>query len=305
MTRRSSLRVLAAVGQAAAVLLIAGCSTIPPPPPPEPRVTVPLPPPPGPPSAPTNTLRALEARSGQLVKFGKLRTVVIGQETVAGPDGATAAASEIKPLLERELVRRDFRLFSDAVPAATDLAALSRAVKAHLVVRVEARSAFVNTTGRFARYRATADAQAVRGRDGTLLATARLEADGPREQDSARAGLLALRAAGAKVSAGLLDDLFAKTDQLLWAGLIVNSVPTMDAAVAIQNELERRAYINYVDLLQWDRESETASYEIIYGLKHESDIGQLLADLPGIRLRLSTYEPGAMDALQRILTHYK
>lgn len=282
--------------------LAAGCSTPMQPPPLQPRVVTP----PIQPSGPTPQEQlAQEEMTGQLVKFGKLRTVLVAREVVENPQQGEIRADEIRPAIEQELVARDFRLFSGSVPPDSDVAELTRKVKAHCVITVSARSKFVNSTGKFSKYRATAEVRAIRGHDGTILASARSEVMGPRSQDSERAGQLALRDAAPEIARQLIEQLLGKTDQLLWAGLIVRNIPTLERAHEIQRHIESKDYVSYCELLEWNRADRTATYEIIYGLKHESDIALLMGQLSGAKITPSSYEPGRMEALRKIMSNYK
>lgn len=288
-----------------AALLLAmasGCATPVAPPPLQPRVVTP----PVQPSGPTPQEQlAQEELTGQLVKFGKLRTVLVAREVVEDPQRGEIKADEIRGALEQELVSRDFRLFSGAVPPDSDVAELTRKVKAHCVITLSARSKFVNSTGKFSKYRANAEIRAIRGHDGTILASARSEVMGPRNQDSERAGLLALRDAAPEISKQLIEQLLGKTDQLLWAGLIVRNIPTLERAHEIQRHIEGKEFVSYCELLEWNRAERTATYEIIYGLKHESDIALLLSQLAGAKITPTSYEPGRMEALRKIMSNYK
>ncbi|MFH0909538.1 MAG: hypothetical protein V1929_12330 [bacterium] len=282
-------------------LLLTGCATTTPPKL-EPRIEAP-------PAAsvspsPAEVL-AQEDMSGQLVTFGKLRTVLRGKEVIIDENGSERQASEIRPELEQDMVKRDFRIFSGAVLPDSDVAGITRETKAHLVVTIDAKSEIVNSTGNFSKYRASAEVKAIRGHDGTILAEARAEAMGPRQQDSDRAGQLALRSLTPDLSKQLLEGLLGKTDQLLWAGLIINSVQSMDKALAIQRGIESKSFVSYVELLNWDRDTQVATFEIIYGTKHESDVALLLNDIPHVKVRPTKYEPGRMEVLRKTMTGYK
>jgi hypothetical protein len=256
-------------------------------------------------SAPRPDPIAVEEMAGEFVSFGKLRTVVRSKERIIDEGGKETEVREIGQALERALVQRDFRIFSGAVAPATTVAEITRRTGAHLIVDVDAKSEFVNSTGEYTRYRASADVKAVRGRDGTILASNRLEENGPRRQDSQRAGRAALDNIAEPLVEQLIRDLFAKSNQLLWAGIVINQVPSMEQALYIQRILEQKPYIDHVELLTWDRASMIATYEIIYGLKHEADIATLLAEIPRLRIRPSNYEPGRMDVLRRTVSNYK
>ena len=267
----------------------------------EPRVT-------GTPEAPR--VKAAEAKqqegmSGELITFGKLRTVLQTREQIVGENGAETQATEIRPEMEKELVQRDFRLFSGLVAPDSDIATVTRETKAHVVISVDARSEFVNNTGKFAKYRATGEAKAVRGHDGTILASAKVEQMGPRNQDVERAGKLALRGIAQSLTDEVVNGLLAKTDQLLWAGILVNNVASMDGALRIQNAIEKKSFVSYVELLEWDKDAGVATFEIIYGLKHESDVASLLQDIPGLKIKPSKYEPGRMEVLKKTVSRYK
>jgi len=286
------------VWAALAVGLTAGCATnkpaVGPPttvPVPKPRVTTAEP--------PQTELRA------DLVRFGKLRTVIRARELAVGPDGAITQVSEIGPALERDLAARDFRIFAGSVKADSPIAEMVRQSGAQLIVEVDAKSEFVNTTGRFAKYRATADVRAVRGRDGSLLARSRFEEMGERSQDDKRAAVLALRALQDRVAQDLVGKLMAKAEQILWAGLIVGDVPTLDMAVEIRNTLEKSGLVDYAELLQWDDKKRAAIYEIIYGMEHESDLPALLKAVKGMRVKPTGFDPGSMEVLRKKLSNYK
>lgn len=301
-----------------AMVLAGGCvSTTPPEI--QPRVTVPVAnepaveqrvmpdsaqPPVAVPSRAAEILRQ-EQLTGELVKFGKLRTVIQCQERVIGEDGAETAAAEIKPALEKEFARRDFRMFSGAVPNISDTAQLTRKTRAHLLIGVDAKSEFVNTTGKFSKYRATADARVIRAHDGTILAVAKIEQMGPREQDAGRAGIKALRAIQEELSRQLIEALLEKSDQLLWAGLVVTNVPDMATATEIQNGLEKSSFVSYAELLEWNKETKSASFEIIYGTKHESDILSLVNGIPRMKVKPSEYAPGKMEVFRKTMLYFK
>ena len=281
-----------------AVMVLTGCST-PRPIVQEPRVTV------APPSRPGVEVVRDEASTGQLVKFGHLRTVIRSNEQVEPQQGAARKVEELRPELERELARRDFRLFSDAVVPAGDVAQLSRATRAQLILDINARSSFVNSTGAFSRYRADGEIRALRGRDGTLLAVARAEELGPRHQDDHRAGLLALREIGPSLTEELIGKLIDKQTQLQWAGLIINRVNSAAQAQSILRQLEQSPYVDYVELLDWNDTTREATYELIYGLRHDSDLIHELGRVQGMTIRPTTYEPGNMRVFQEILRRYK
>ncbi len=298
----STLRqVLQGTASSMALALITGCAS--------PKLADPTPrillPPQGSVSAtPAQVIKEAET-GGQLVSFGKLRTVLLANEVITDQGGKEQQAREILPALEGEFAKRDFRMFSGATAPSTDIAAITRATRAHLVVTVNARSEFVNSSGKFAKYRASGEARAVRGRDGTVLAVVRGETMGPRQQEEDRAGLLALRELTPILSTQLVEELLRKSDQLLWAGLLINNVPTMNRALEIQQAIESEGTVSYVELLEWSKETQVATYEIIYGMAHESDVGLLLNRIPGMKIRASTYEPGQMDALRKTLNNYK
>ena len=287
----------------AVMISLQGCATYPARPT-EPRVKIPDPAAPAAP-APGAALDQ-ESSTGQLVTFGKLRTVIVADERIVNTSGEATRADEIRPELEKELVQRDFRVFSGSVAPDDGVAELTRKTKAHLVLQVVARSELINSTGRFSKHRATGEIKAIRGHDGSILAVARREAVGPRQQSGERAGQLALREIQPLLTRELIEKLMEKSDQLLWAGLIVDNVSTMEMAVHIQNWIEQQPFTSYAELLEWDRRSQTATYEIIYGLKHESDLAALLADIPGIsRIRTGKYEPGSMEVFTRTLENFK
>ncbi|MBA4386637.1 MAG: hypothetical protein C0404_01580 [Verrucomicrobia bacterium] len=314
--KRCTIQISAAMVIAGSILYLAGCKSQPIPLEPiKPRVE--LPPrttpvatapaavdKPATPATPKEIMKQ-EEQTGQLVKFGKLRTVISAREQIVDKDGKATAASEIKPLVEKQLVDRDFRIFSDAVPPDTKIAEMARKVKAHLLISIDAKSEFVNSTGMFSKYRASAEAKAVRGHDGTELVVIKTEAEGPREQDPKRAGLLALRELQNKVAKELMEGLLGKTDQLLWAGLMVNNVQSMEAAVQIQNALEKNEVISYVELIDWSKQTQVAVFEIIYGAKHESDLATALQGIPGVKIKLTKYEPANMEVLKKQVTNYK
>ncbi|MBN1672416.1 MAG: hypothetical protein JXR37_15355 [Kiritimatiellae bacterium] len=243
--------------------------------------------------------------NGQLLTFGKLRTVILPRETIVMRDGRTVQADEIGQALQEEFARRDFRMFVGPPPAKGSVAELSRKTQAQLVVALDATSKFVNSTGRFSKFRAQADVKAVRGRDGTLLAASRVEKMGPRHQDDERAGRLALSSLSEALCAELIEKLYQKSDDLLWAGLVINNVRSMQDALGIQNKLESQPAVSYVELLEWDKETKTATYEVIYGLKHESDIAALVTQHIGIKTQMSHYTPGTVEALKKRMLHFK
>lgn len=278
-----------------------GCAT-PQPPPSTGRIVVPSP------SSGVPAGRELveaEASTGQLIKFGQLRTVIRSQEEVIAEDGSSRMVEEIRPELDRELASRDFRMFTATVPPGTDIAKLSRETQAQLVLDVTARSKFVNSTGKFSKYRAEGEIRAIRGRDGTLLAVARAEQMGPRHQDDERAGELALREITPSLSEEVMSKLIDKQNQLLWAGLIVNRVKSASQAQTILRELETSGFIDYVELLSWDSATREATYELIYGLRHDSDLIEELSRVQGIAIQSAAYEPGQMTVLQKIMRRYK
>lgn len=294
-------RVLQGSASGMALAFITGCAS--------PKLADPTPrillPPQGSVSAtPAQVVKEAET-GGQLVSFGKLRTVLLANEAIVDQSGKEQPAREILPALEGEFAKRDFRIFSGAIEPSTDIAAITRATRAHLIVMVDARSEFVNTSGKFSKYRAIGEARAVRGRDGTVLAVVRGEAMGPRQQEDDRAGMLALRELTPTLATPLVEELLRKSDQLLWAGLLINNVPTMNRALEIQQAIEAEGAVSYVELLEWNKETRVASYEITYGMAHESDVGLLLNRIPGMKIRAARYEPGQMDALRKILTNYK
>ena len=285
------------------LMLSAGCaSRTPEPVPPLDPVVQPPPPVTVTPDPPD---RAEVERDGRLITFGKLRTVLQTNEKLTLEDGSTVPANEILAVLESELVRRDFRIFSGAVDPRTPIAEITRKAAPHLVIRVNADSRFLNTTGRFSRFRATADVEGIRGRDGTLLLSERMELEGPREQDTQRAGILALRDLAPELTGRVVDRLLAKSEQLLWAGLILENVATMDEAISIRSALQDQPYVDYVEILDYNRRKTTATFEILYGLQHESDIAVLLNNVPGIRVRVSGFRPGEMEILRRRMENYK
>ena len=298
-----------------AASLLAGCATLPPPPPPAvpppPRVITDgtteriAPPPPVQRQAVIEETRKQEALSGDLVRFNFIRTVLLTDETLTLADGRTVRADEIRPILENELIARNFRIFSGSVPPETSVAQLTRDVHCHLVVKVKANGEFVNTTGKFSKFRARAEAQAIRGRDGTELALATVEANGPRKQDPERAGQLALREAATNLADQLVRDLMAKTDQLLWSALVVQKVDTVAKAKAIETQLAAQAGLGYVELLGWDEASRTATYEIMHGLKKDSDMIAALAQVLGGRVQIAAYQPDSMETLRRTMINFK
>lgn len=256
-------------------------------------------------SAPRPDPIAVEEMSGEFVSFGKLRTVVRSKEMIVDERGTETEVREIGQALERALVQRDFRIFSGSVAPATPVAEITRRTGAHLIIDVDAKSEFLNSTGQYNRYRAIADVKAIRGRDGTILASNRLEENGPRRQDSRRAGRAALDTITEPLVEQLIRDLMLKSEQLQWAGIIINEVPDMARAQYIQRMLEQQPYIDHVELLSWDRSSRVATYEVIYGLKHETDVATALGRIPQLRIRPSEYEPGRMEVLRRSVSNYK
>lgn len=297
-----------------ALALLAGCATVPPPAPPPssaPRVVTDgdadrlSQPPPAQQRKVVQQTREDEMLTGDLVRFNQVRTVLATDERIELPDGRSVEADEIRPLLEDELVERNFRIFSEAIPPGTDVAELTRKVRGHLLVKVVAESRFVNTTGKFSKFRAKAEAQAIRGRDGTKLSVATAEATGPRKQDPERAGQMALRDIAASLVDELVNDLMAKSDQLLWSALVVRGVDTSAKAKQIESLLEAQPGLGYVELLGWDENSRVATYEIMHGRLHDSDILQALSALPGVRVQVSEYEPDRMQTLRRVLLNFK
>lgn len=242
--------------------------------------------------------------AGKLVTFGKLRTVIQSRELIIFEDGSTKQIQEIRPILEKDLVDRDFRIFSGTVEPEATIGEISRRLKPHLVIRFDAESKFVDSTGRFSKFRGRAEAKVARGYDGSILVTEIIENMGPRQQDPERAGELALRDLAPELSRRIIDGLLAKTDQLLWAGLIIDDLPSMEEAVRIQNMIEEQPFVGYVELLKWDQESEMAVYEIIYGLEHESDIASLLSNITGLEVEISRYDPGSMKILFEDMERY-
>ncbi len=283
-----------------------GCATVgadrTPPPPPDPVVTPPQPPVT---PEPVPTVVEQEGLYGSYASFGQLRTVIRANERVRDQQGREVKADEMASQLERELVLRNFRLFNQVMAAPTDIAEISRRTHAHLVIDLDARSEFVNTTGRFSRYRAEADVRAVRPADGTILVSRRAEEMGPRNQNPDRAGRLALRALAESVSEQLVQDLFDKANQLRWFGLSITPVATHNQAAQIRQTLARQANVEYVELLAWDRDTQTAKFEIVHGLQHESDIPALLRQVPGLRARPTEAGGGDMQIFRNRLTHYK
>lgn len=296
-----------------AVALAAGCATVPPPPPPPPPPTVVTDNAQGrvtqPPAIQTQRVvqetKKQEEMTGDLVRFNQIRTVLVADESIQLPNGRMVRADEIRPILENELIARNFRIFSGAVAPETDVAVLTRKVHGHLLVRVQAKSEFVNTTGKFSKYRARAEAQAIRGRDGTKLSLATAEAVGPRKQDDERAGELALRQIAQGLADELVQDLMTKTDQLLWSALVVRGVDSSAKAKQIEAQLEAQAGLGYVELLGWDEASRVATYEIMHGLKHDSDLLSALARIPGVRIQVAQYQPDRMDTLRRVMLNFK
>lgn len=243
--------------------------------------------------------------SAELVSFGKLRTVVHTTEKITHQNGQTETVREIAPMLERELVQRDFRLFSGQVPATTQIAQITRDTRAHVVLFVNGESRFVNSTGRFSVYRAETEVRAVRAGDGSLLSVARNEQNGPRRQDPRQAGRYALRASGGDLAETLMEDLVAKSDQLRWSGLIINWVPSLQRANQLVRELEALPHIDHVELLEWDRSTQVAVYEVIHGLRRESDLVLALQQMQGLRVQPTKYQPERMEVFRRIMARYR
>lgn len=283
----------------AILVMASGCATVPPARQ-EPKVTLD-----SPAIAKGSAQLEQEEVTGGLVKFGQLRTVILSREEVVNEQGQSQTVQELRPELESELAARDFRMFSSLVGPDTGIARASRETKAQLVIEVIARSEFVNSTGKFSKYRANGEARAVRGRDGTLLAVARAEKTGPRHQDDERAGILALRDLGPDLNNELIAKLVDKQSQLLWAGLIINRVNTANQAQSILRQLEASRFIDYVELLSWDKETREATYEIIYGLRHDSDLIDELNRITGMSIKPTAYAPGQMTVFQEILRRYK
>ena len=283
------------IGIAFIATLISGCAAPRPPESVSPMVEV----------RPIQTTAAEREFNGKLVKFGKLRTVIQDHEEIVLNGGIFIPANEIYPILEKELVQRDFRIFSGIVKPNTPVEKITRDTRAQLIITVTAESKFVNSTGRFSKFRARADAKAIRGRDGTILASQRIEKIGPRQQDEERAGQLALRDIADELTNTLLNDLFTKSDQLLWAGLVISDVTDMKDAVWLRSQLEGMEFISYVSLLRWDENSEKATYEVIYGLKHDSDLLSQLSKINGLKIEVSNFKPGSMDALAEVINDYR
>lgn len=296
--RTKPYQAIALSALALVTLWSSGCATVTSPPP-SPKVTI---------EAETRPPGAealqQEAASGQLVKFGQLRTVVVSSEEVIGEDGRAREVTEIRPELESELAARDFRMFSSSVGPSTDIAKLSRETKAQLVIDLKARSKFVNSTGKFSKYRAAGEIRAIRGRDGTLLAVARSEKMGPRSQNAERAGELALRTITTNLVSELVAKLFDKQDQLLWAGIVIDQVVSAERAQEILRALEASPVIDYVELLSWDSVAREAVYEVTYSARHDSDLIDVVNRIKGINLRTADYDPGSMSVFQEILRRY-
>ena len=286
---------LTIIGICLMVTLLSGCAAPRKPEPVSPMVDV----------QPRQTTVAEREFDGELVMFGKLRTVIQDHEEIVLNNGLYIPANEIYPILERELVQKDFRIFSGTVYPNTPIERLTRDTKAQLIITINAESKFVNSTGRFSKFRARADAKAIRGRDGTILASNRIEKIGPRQQNEERAGQLALRDIADELTKTLIDDLFSKSDQLLWAGLVIDDVTTMQDAVWLRSQLEGMEFISYVSLLKWDDSSEKATYEVIYGLKHDSDLLTQLSKIEGLEVEVSDYKPGSMEALADVINDYR
>ena len=285
-----------------ALMLASGCGTTRQPvPPPRSQVTAPEPPE----TLPAPTVAGQEAMYGTYASFGQLRTVIRSKERTINEHGRESEAREIVPLMERELVLRNFRLFSQVMAAPTDLAEITRQTHAHLLIDVDAQAEFVNSTGRFSKYRALADLRAIRPADGTIVASQRMEQMGPRSQNPERAGLLALRELAKPVTEQLIQDLYAKSGQLRWFGLSINPVPTHNQATQIRRILADQPNVEYVELLGWDRETQTATFEVVHGLQHESDIPSLLNQVPHLRPRPTQAGDGSMTIFRNRLTHYK
>lgn len=282
-----------------AALIMCGCSTVTPP---EPTGKVTFPPPR---ETSGKELLAMDESTGQLINFGHLRTVIRSVESVESQDGSSRTVEEIRPELERELATRDFRMFSSAVSPDTDIAKLSRETKAQLVLDVRASSRFVNSTGKFSKYRASGEIRAIRGRDGALLAVAKSEQVGPRSQNDERAGVMALRSITTNLASEIVAKLADKQSQLQWSGLIINRVNSAAQAQAILRALEASANVDYVELLDWNKDTREATYEIVYGLRHDSDLIDELNRIKGMKIRPSAYEPGNMSVFQSILSRYK
>lgn len=253
----------------------------------------------------TPTVTEQEALYGSYASFGQLRTAIRSTEQIIDEEGNTSDAEEILPLLERELVLRDFRLFQQVLAAPTELAEITRKTHAHLLIDLDARAEFVNSTGRFIKYRAQADLRAIRPMDGTIVASQRIEQTGPRSQNPERAGQLALRSLAEPVTGQLIQDLADKSNQLRWFGLSINPVATHKQAAQMRRILASQPHVAYVELLQWDRQTQTAVFEIVHGLQHDSDIQTLLDQVPRLRARPTQTTDGSMIIFRNRLTHYK
>lgn len=251
------------------------------------------------------TVREIERMTGELVTFGKLRTVILSREVVIDEDGTEHEVHEIRPLLEREFAQRDFRMFTGMVQPGSTVARLTRDQHAHIVVDLDARSRFLNTTGRFVRYRAEASARVIRGRDGTLLATSRHELSGSRGQDSLRAGQLALRSVGEEVKKTVIDDLMSKSDQLQWGAIVVQPVVDVDMANYIRRELEASGAVSYAELLEWNSQERKATYEVIYALRNESDVATAIAGIPKLRITPERVGGGEIGVIRERMRHYR
>ena len=107
------------------------------------------------------------------------------------------------------------------------------------------------------------------------------------------------------MSKKLVDGLLAKTDQLCWAGLIVNHVPDMKAAMQIQQGIGQKSMVTHVELLDWQKGTGRAYFEIIYGLPHESNLIAELQDIRGVQIRPSAYQPDNMDIFRKTMAGYK
>ena len=248
---------------------------------------------------------AADERAGELVRFDQIRTVLVTGESVELPEGRVVQADEIRPLLEKALIARNFRIFSGPVSPEASPADLTRRVGGQLLIEVKAKSEPVNSTGKFLKYRARAEATAIRGRDGTKLAMATVEEVGPRQQDAERAGELALRQVAQALADQLIQDLEGKSDQLVWSALVVRGLDDAGKAKSIATQLEAQFGMGHVELLGWDETSRTGTYEIMHGLMHDSDLLNALAQIQGLRIKATNYQPSSMETLRKTMANFK
>lgn len=97
----------------------------------------------------------------------------------------------------------------------------------------------------------------------------------------------------------------AKTDQLMWSALVIRGVDTAAKAKQFEAQLEAQEGLGYVELLGWDDKTNVATYEIMHGLKHDSDLLGAMARIPGLQVRVAKYAPDSMETLRRLMGNFK